>query len=183
MCKKVLPSYPQCLALAMFGEAAAVNSCDGSHIFSPSLKEVAAQCSAALHAPGWNRSEWSCILHRWGKAPESQLLHSHWCPTHSHPQRPSSSVRCGEIRPSNGWLLGVQIFEKCAEKTAWLQTSCAQQRPRSYLACMWVCVSMSDITIDRTSFDGWWTVATNRIPCNGHYNPDKRPGCPKSFFF
>ena len=117
MCKRVLPSYPQCLALAMFGEAAAVNSCDGSHIFSPSLKEVAAQCSAALHAPGWNRSEWSCILHRWGKAPESQLLHSHWCPTHSHPQRPSSSVRCGEIRPSNGWLLGTKFWKMCRKNS------------------------------------------------------------------
>ena len=87
MCKRVLPSYPQCLALAMFGEAAAVNSCDGSYIFSPSLKEVAAKCSAALHAPGWKRSEWSCILHHQGTTPEFQLLHSWRQPTHNQPQR------------------------------------------------------------------------------------------------
>ena len=68
----------------MFEWAAAVHPCDAVQMFSPSLKEVAATPSAAVHGRVRNHLRWSCILHHSGIAPQSQLLHIHWRVQHRH---------------------------------------------------------------------------------------------------
>ena len=92
MCRRALHSHLQYLGLATSGGAAVVHPCDAVWLYFPSLKEVAAKPSAAVHDLEWIHSPWIGILHHWGKAPECEFFHSHWRqPPHSQPHCSTSS--------------------------------------------------------------------------------------------